>query len=148
MRTIIRYILAACFLLSGLLKIFSLRAFEQEVQLYGDAYIGEWVRDISLEIALLVCVAEIIAGLIAILRIFPILSAFAFVAMLSFFVYLTGVNLFFPTVLGSIESCGCFGELIHFTPLSSFVKSVILLLIAIANLYIVYQKIYIKKTER
>lgn len=140
--------LAACFLLSGLLKIFSLRAFEQEVQLYGDAYIGEWVRDISLEIALLVCVAEIIAGLIAILRIFPILSAFAFVAMLSFFVYLTGVNLFFPTVIGSIESCGCFGELIHFTPLSSFIKSVILLLIAIANLYIVYQKIYIKKTER
>lgn len=148
MRTIIRYMLAACFLLSGLLKIFSLRAFEQEVQLYGDAYIGEWVRDISLEIALLVCVAEIIAGLIAILRIFPILSAFAFVAMLSFFVYLTGVNLFFPTVIGSIESCGCFGELIHFTPLSSFIKSVILLLIAIANLYIVYQKIYIKKTER
>ncbi|MBR2018340.1 MAG: hypothetical protein IKA00_13800 [Prevotella sp.] len=148
MRTIIRYILAACFLLSGLLKIFSLRAFEQEVQLYGDAYIGEWVRDISLEIALLVCVAEIIAGLIAILRIFPILSAFAFVAMLSLFVYLTGVNLFFPTVIGSIESCGCFGELIHFTPLSSFIKSVILLLIAIANLYIVYQKIYIKKTER
>lgn len=148
MRTIIRYMLAACFLLSGLLKIFSLRAFEQEVQLYGDAYIGEWVRDISLEIALLVCVAEIIAGLIAILRIFPILSAFAFVAMLSFFVYLTGVNMFFPTVIGSIESCGCFGELIHFTPLSSFIKSVILLLIAIANLYIVYQKIYIKKTER
>lgn len=148
MRTIIRYILAACFLLSGLLKIFSLRAFEQEVQLYGYAYIGEWVRDISLEIALLVCVAEIIAGLIAILRIFPIFSAFAFVAMLSLFVYLTGVNLFFPTVIGSIESCGCFGELIHFTPLSSFIKSVILLLIAIANLYIVYQKIYIKKTER
>lgn len=148
MRTTIRYILAACFLLSGLLKIFSLRAFEQEVQLYGDAYIGEWVRDISLEIALLVCVAEIIAGLIAILRIFPILSAFAFVAMLSFFVYLTGVNLFFPTVLGSIESCGCFGELIHFTPLSSFVKSVVLLATAIANLYIVYQHIHIKGIER
>lgn len=148
MRTIIRYILAACFLLSGLLKIFSLRAFEQEVQLYGDAYIGEWVRDISLEIALLVCVAEIIAGLIAILRIFPILSAFAFVAMLLFFVYLTGVNLFFPTVIGSIESCGCFGELIHFTPLSSFVKSVVLLATAIANLYIVYQYIHIKGIER
>ena len=78
----------------------------------------------------------------------PILSAFAFVAILSFFVFLTGVNLFFPTVIGSIEACGCFGELIHFTPLSSFIKSVILLVIAIANLYIVYQQINIKKTER
>lgn len=148
MRTVIRYILAVCFLLSGWLKIFSLRAFEQEVQQYGDAYIGEWVRDFSFEIALLVCVAEIIAGLIAMLRIIPILSAFAFVAILSFFVFLTGVNLFFPTVIGSIESCGCFGELIHFTPKTSFTKSVILLVIAIANLYIVYQQINIKKTER
>lgn len=148
MRTVIRYILAACFLLSGLLKIFSLRAFVQEVQLYGDAYIGEWVRSFSFEIALLVCVAEIIAGLIAILRILPILSAFAFVAMLSFFVYLTGANLFFPTIMGSIESCGCFGEMIHFTPLTSFVKSIVLLATAIANLYIVYQQIHIKETER
>ena len=44
MRIVLRYILAICFLLSGLLKIFSLSAFEQEVQLYGDTYIGEWVH--------------------------------------------------------------------------------------------------------
>lgn len=141
MRTVIRYILAACFLLSGLLKVFSLRAFEQEVQLYGDAYVGEWVRSFSYEIALFVCVLEIIAGLTAVLRMLPVLSALAFVTMLSFFVYLTGMNLFFPSVLGSIESCGCFGELIHFTPLSSFIKSFILLLISIAYLCIVYQQI-------
>ncbi len=148
MWTAIRYILAVCFLLSGLLKIYSLRAFEQEVQLYCDAYIGEWIHTFSFEIAVAVCVAEIIAAIAAMLRLLPMFSAIAFVAMLSFFVYLTGVNLFFPTVIGSIESCGCFGELIHFTPKTSFIKSVILLLIAIVNLYIVYQQISIKKTER
>lgn len=142
-----RYILAVCFLLSGALKILRLRAFEQEVQLYGDAYIGQWVRDISLKIAVIVCVAEIIAAIVAMLRIFPMLSALAFVVMLSFFVYLTGVNLFFPTVLGSVESCGCFGELIHFTPLTSFVKSVVLLLIALANLYVTYKQINFKASE-
>lgn len=148
MRTVVKYILALCFLLSGLLKIFSLRAFEQEVQLYGDAYIGEWVHAFSFEIAVVVCAAEIMAAIAAMLRLLPMLSAITFVAMLSFFVYLTGVNLFFPTVMGSIESCGCFGELIHFTPQTSFAKSVILLLIAVINLYATYQQISTKETER
>ena len=48
-----------------------------------------------------------------------------------FFVYLTGINLFFPSIIGSIESCGCFGELIHFTPIESFVKSVVLWLLSL-----------------
>lgn len=65
MRIVLRYILATCFLLSGLLKIFSLSAFEQEVQLYGDTYIGEWVHAFSFDIALIVCVVELIAGIMA-----------------------------------------------------------------------------------
>ena len=137
MKKIISYILSICFLLSGILKLVSLRSFEQEVQLYGDAYIGDWVHSFSFEIALLVCVAEIVAAIMALLRQYSFVSAIAFVAMLSFFVYLTGVNLFSPTIMGSIETCGCFGELIHFTPLSSFVKSVILFLIAVIHLYLI-----------
>ena len=147
MKRIISYILSACFLLSGTLKLVSLRSFEQEVQLYGDAYIGDWVHSFSFEIAILVCVVEIVAAIMALLRQYSFVSAIAFVAMLSFFVYLTGVNLFSPTIVGSIETCGCFGELIHFTPLSSFVKSVILFLIAVANLYIVSKQDFSKKQE-
>jgi hypothetical protein len=41
------------------------------------------------------------------------------------------MNLFCPSLMGSIESCGCFGELIHFSPLSSFVKSVALWVMSI-----------------
>lgn len=147
MKRIISYILSGCFLLSGTLKLVSLRSFEQEVQLYGDAYIGNWVHNFSFEIALLVSVAEIVAAIMALLRQYSFVSAIAFVAMLSFFVYLTGVNLFSPTIAGSIETCGCFGELIHFTPLSSFVKSVALFLIAVANLYIVSKQDFSKKQE-
>lgn len=147
MKRIVSYILSVCFLLSGTLKLVSLRSFEQEVQLYGDAYIGDWVHSFSFEIAILVCVVEIVAAIMALLRQYSFVSAIAFVAMLSFFVYLTGVNLFSPTIVGSIETCGCFGELIHFTPLSSFVKSVILFLIAVANLYIVSKQDFSKKQE-
>lgn len=147
MKRIVSYILSGCFLLSGILKLVSLRSFEQEVQLYGDAYIGDWVHSFSFEIALLVCVAEIVAAIMALLRQYSLVSAIAFVAMLSFFVYLTGVNLFSPTIMGSIETCGCFGELIHFTPLSSFIKSVALFLIAAANLYTVSKQDFSKKQE-
>lgn len=136
MRAVMRYILSACFLVSGLLKIFSIGSFEQEVQLYGDAYIGEWVHGFSFELAVFVCIAEMIAGITSLFHILPILSCIAFVVMLACFVYLTGVNLFFPTVMGSIESCGCFGELIHFTPLTSFLKSCVLFVLALFYLYL------------
>lgn len=147
MKRIISYMLSGCFLLSGTLKLVSLRSFEQEVQLYGDAYIGDWVHSFSFEIALLVCVVEIVAAIMALLRQYSFVSAITFVVMLSFFVYLTGVNLFSPTIMGSIETCGCFGELIHFTPLSSFIKSVALFLIAVANLHIVSKQDFSIKQE-
>lgn len=147
MKRIISYMLSGCFLLSGTLKLVSLRSFEQEVQLYGDAYIGDWVHSFSFEIALLVCVVEIVAAIMALLRQYSFVSAIIFVVMLSFFVYLTGVNLFSPTIMGSIETCGCFGELIHFTPLSSFIKSVALFLIAVANLHIVSKQDFSIKQE-
>lgn len=54
------------------------------------------------------------------------------------FVWLTGVNLFFPTIFGSVESCGCFGELVHFTPVGSFVKSMVLWMLALVLFVLVH----------
>lgn len=134
---IIRYVLAGCFILSGSLKAAGLRAFEQEVQLYGDAYVGGWVHDRAYVIAIAVCAAEIAVGVAALWRRLALVTGMAFLAMLIFFVYLTGTNLFFPTMMGSIETCGCFGELVHFTPVSSFVKSAVLAVLAAVNLYFI-----------
>lgn len=139
---IIRYVLSVCFILSGSLKAAGLRAFEQEVQLYGDAYVGGWVHDYAYGIAIAVCASEFAVGVAALWRRFALTTGMAFLAMLIFFVYLTGTNLFFPTMMGSIETCGCFGELVHFTPVSSFVKSTVLAVMAAVNLY------FILKTER
>ena len=135
-----KYILSICFLLSSLLKSFSIKSFSQEVQLYGDAYIGAWIYDYSFEIAVLICMVEgFIAALLLWNRLEFVCSLLCF-AMLLFFVYLTGMNLFLPGMLGSIESCGCFGELIHFTPSTSFMKSLLLLILSIINFYYVVQK--------
>lgn len=133
---IIRLLLAVCFILSGTLKAVAIRAFEQEVQMYGDAYVGKWLHGFSFEIAVAVCAVEIAVGVAALWRRLALPTGIAFCGMLLFFVYLTATNLFFPTIMGSIETCGCFGELIHFTPVSSFVKSAVLLMMASANLYL------------
>ncbi|MCR5313778.1 MAG: hypothetical protein K6E54_09105, partial [Bacteroidaceae bacterium] len=78
-----------------------------------------------------VCVIEMLVALLAIRREYRRVANVGFCVLLTFFVYLTGLNLFFSTIMGSIESCGCFGELIHFSPLASFIKSVVLWILSI-----------------
>ena len=81
-----------------------------------------------------VLASELLVGVLALWGKLVRWVSLVMVVMLRFFVWLTGVNLFFPTVFGSVESCGCFGELVHFTPLTSFVKSMVLWVLAIVLL--------------
>jgi hypothetical protein len=48
---------------------------------------------------------------------------------LGFFTYITYIN--YTDLYGGIESCGCFGELIHFTPASSFYKNIALFILSL-----------------
>lgn len=41
------------------------------------------------------------------------------------------MNYFNTSIFGQIESCGCFGELIRFTPLGALIKSAVLWIIAL-----------------
>ena len=128
---IVRLFLALCFLLSSVTKAVNIPAFAMEVRMYSDAYLWEWLRDYATVIAITVCVAEFTVGICALIKRAARYALWGMIAMLVFFVWLTGVNLFFPTVMGSIESCGCFGELIHFSPAGSFVKSLVLFAFAV-----------------
>ena len=59
--------------------------------------------------------------------------------VLGYFTYITYLNL--VSLYGQIESCGCFGEVIHLTPAESFYKNVVLLSLSlIACALIVYNK--------
>lgn len=42
-------------------------------------------------------------------------------------------------IISCIESCGCFGELIHFSPLASFIKSVVLWLLSLVLLFCTFK---------
>ena len=134
-RMVMTYCLGGVFILSAVTKVVALPVFADEMRLYLDIYFGGWLRDSSLFLAGMVCLAELllrIACLVPALRRQANVAAFL---ALTFFVWLTGDNYFYPSPFGRIESCGCFGELIHFTPLASFIKSLVLWCMAATNLF-------------
>lgn len=126
-----RVISAIVLLLSGFAKIMSLKSFADEVAKYSELYVSDCFVPWSHELAIVVCGVEILLGITLLFAILPSFSLSATLVLMTFFLYLTSVNYMFPTVLGSVESCGCFGELIHFTALGSFVKSIVLWLLAL-----------------
>lgn len=130
-RMVMTYCMGGVFILSAVTKSASQPVFADEMRMYLDIYFSGWLRDSSLFLADMVCLAELLIGiayLISVLRRYANVAAFL---ALTFFVWLTGANYFYPSPLGRIESCGCFGELIHFTPLESFMKSCVLWVIAL-----------------
>lgn len=131
--TALRIALGGCFILSGVMKAVNVYSFAQEIRLYIEAYMDTYFVQWTVEIAVVICAIETITGLLALKKKYAPIVAVIFLGMMSFFVWLTSINLFYPSLMGSIESCGCFGELIHFSPLSSFVKSVVLWGMAVMN---------------
>ncbi len=146
-RTALRITLGVCFILSGVMKAVNVYSFAQEIRLYMEAYMGSYFVKWIVEIAVLICTVETITGLLAFRKKYESVVAVFFLGMLSFFVWLTGMNLFCPSLMGSIESCGCFGELIHFSPLASFIKSVVLWVMAIGLILITNDELFAKLTK-
>ena len=141
-------VLLSVFLLSSVLKAVNINSFVLETRLYLDAYFWD-LKSVVSELwgafridmigAIGVCVIEMLVALLAIKCEYRRVASVCFFFILTFFVYLTGVNLFSPTIMGSIESCGCFGELIHFSPLASFIKSVVLWLLSLVLLFCTFK---------
>ena len=127
METALRIALGVCFILSGIMKAVNVYSFAQEIRLYIEAYMDTCFVQWTVEIAVVICAIETVTGLLALKREYVAAVSVVFLIIMSFFVWLTGINLFCPSLIGSIESCGCFGELIHFTPASSFYKNIVLL---------------------
>lgn len=130
-KTALRITLGVCFVLSGVMKAVNVYSFAQEIRLYIEAYMDSFCVQWSVEIAVAICAMEVVTGLLALRKKYEPIVAIIFLGMMSFFVWLTGINQFCPSLMGSIESCGCFGELIHFSPLASFIKSIVLWAMAI-----------------
>lgn len=119
-------ICSAIFILSAVLKSINIHSFAMETGDYIDMYMPSCLHGFQYPCAMLVCQIELMLGLLALKEMFRRMALSGMFLLLTFFVWLTMINAFFPTILGSIESCGCFGELIHFSPIASFLKSAVL----------------------
>lgn len=124
--SIVRYLLSVTFLFSGVSKLFYLPAFSTEVAQYTELYISDVFVSWSEIVAVSLCMVEIFLGVALCLKRLSVSAGCVAVALLSFFLYLTAVNYLFPTALGSLQSCGCFGEWLRLSPKASFVKSLVL----------------------
>ena len=123
------YLIVVCgviLILSAILKSINIHSFAMETGGFIDMYMPSWLHGFKYPCAMIVCQLELMLGLLVLKAKYRYMALCGMFLLLTFFVWLTMVNAFFPTILGSIESCGCFGELIHFTPMASFVKSVVL----------------------
>lgn len=120
------YFCCTVFIMSAILKSLNIHSFAMETGDYIDMYMPSWLHGFQYPCAMMVCQSELMLGMLALKEKYRHITFCGMFLLLTFFVWLTMINAFFPTIFGSIESCGCFGELIHFSPIASFVKSIVL----------------------
>lgn len=118
------------FIASGILKGIALRGFETTVRKFLDLLGLETLQTHSFSIAVAICLFETVIGLLALIRWLRPTLSLIYPVVLAFFTLITYINL--TDMYGGIESCGCFGELIHLGPTETFIKNLLLLAISVA----------------
>lgn len=122
-------LLGMVFILSSAFKWVGIRSFALTVEQFCD-YLGyALLRGHGLVLAVLVCGGELVLGLSAFVPKLRSVARWAFPVVMAYFTYITFLN--YADRYGQVESCGCFGEVIHVTPAESFAKNVILLALSL-----------------
>lgn len=121
-----RVVVGLVFIFSGLIKANDPMGLSFKMQEFFEAWGIAQFNSLSLPLAFLMNLFEVIAGVAILIGWrMPLFTTLLFGLML-FFTFLTAYALF----SGKIKSCGCFGDCIRLTPIQSFIKDVILLLLS------------------
>lgn len=140
------WLLGVIFILSSIFKWIGLRSFALTIDDFC-AFLGlDALCGHGMLLAYAICTAELLLGVAAFMPRIRKYIVMVYTLVLGYFTYITYLNL--VSLYGQVESCGCFGEVIHLTPAESFYKNVVLLTLSlIACVLIVYNKKSIKKNE-
>lgn len=126
-------VLSMTFIVSGILKGVAVKGFIITVREFLDLLGLETLQPYSAIFAIAICVCETAIGMLALIkRLRPILILI-YTVFLAFFTIITYINL--TDMYGGLESCGCFGEIIHLNPMETFVKNLFLLGISMFILF-------------
>lgn len=155
--TICRMVVGALFVVSGLIKSNDALGFMYKLEEYFEAGAlnMEYLTPYALEIAVFVCVGEILLGVAILVGALPKLVSVLTTGMMLFFTWLTWYTATcdpfgFKEIMGPdgvlvsianqcVLECGCFGNAIPLTPIQSFYKDLILMIFVFPILFAAFR---------
>lgn len=122
-------LLGVTFTLSSIFKCIGLKSFALTVNDFCGFLGLNVLYGHGMLLAIIICSVELALGIVAFIPNLRKYVVWVYTLVLGYFTYITYLNL--VSQYGQIESCGCFGEVIHLTPAESFYKNVVLLTLSV-----------------
>src|SRR6476620_3047358 len=122
---VIRWIVGLLFIFSGLVKANDPLGLSYKMQEFFEVWNWHFLNDYTLAFSLIMNVFEVLAGVAVIIGWRMKLFSWLLLLLIIFFCFLTA----YAYITGNIKTCGCFGDCIPLTPLTSFIKDLILLIL-------------------
>lgn len=140
-----RVLVGMLFIFSGLVKAIDPLGLAYKMQEFFDVWAAEgimkglmfWLNEQAVLFSITMITLEVIFGVALLLGCKTKMVSWFLLLLTVFFTFLTGYVLF----SGKIRACGCFGDCIPLTPIQTFTKDIILLLLV---LLILFRRKYIK----
>lgn len=122
---IIRWVVGLLFIFSGLIKANDPLGLSYKMQEFFEAWHLKGLHDYTLAASVLMNLLEVVAGVAVIVGWQMKRFSWLLLVLIVFFTFLTSYVLF----SGKIHACGCFGDCVPLTPIQTFIKDIILLLL-------------------
>ncbi|MTI31862.1 BT_3928 family protein [Xanthovirga aplysinae] len=129
LNNIIRYLVGALFIFSGLIKINDPVGTAIKLEEYFEVFSSDfsslfhYLIPYALTFSVIICALEVVLGVALLIRYRPKFTAWILLFLTVFFTFLT----FYSAYFNKVTDCGCFGDAIKLTPWQSFYKDIILL---------------------
>lgn len=132
---VLRFVIALTFIISGISKGSNLDSTSQLINQYCGLLGLDGVFGVSIHIiSSTICSFEVFIGMLALNKNTFMMMLPIYALTILGFAILTCINLSSP--LGGIESCGCFGELVHLDAKETFFKNIVLLIVSFFLTYV------------
>ena len=133
--SIARIFVGVLFIFSGLIKAIDPLGLAYKMQEFFVAWSGDqpmsvtmtWLNNHALVLSVLMNTLEFGLGVALLIGWQKRLVTWLLLLLMLFFLYLTGYALF----TGKVQECGCFGNCIQLSPIGTFVKDILLLLLIV-----------------
>ena len=126
-----RFFVGILFIVSGLIKLNDPIGTAIKMEEYFEVFsvdfhpIFQHLTSVSLLIAVLMCVAEVVLGFAVLIYYKMKITSWLLLLLILFFTFLT----FYSAYFHKVTDCGCFGDVIKLTPWTSFIKDLVLLVL-------------------